>query len=548
MHGQGNYNIQVRQDPYARPPAFQQHPATTAPPTSHYGPLPPQPQVIQQGHPSFHPRPGAVAYQHVMTSVLHHGRPAPVMSGGMSSAQSYAHHPRPLQISNQISHSYPTIEQQLLPWSQNIHQLPPPPPPPPLQGQSAYQLPSSQGHTLERGHPSHAPPPPPPPYSSSSNVSTSDPCGSSVIPMPENSYQQSMAPVLPPPPPPPLPPSPPRVPPLPPSSPSSDILSMKEENQSWKGLPDEENLELECSPPGKPMHDRSVHVQVQIQHTESGFKVGSLDAEAAHSPTDSDMDMEDDITYPDEEKKNCSYVNSNDECGSRSQEDYTAEKLQPLQDNGGQRLSEISVCVNLLSAEASVAQAKEGGSGVASDCNVPITMKVFPRADSDKTGNGQNELSLDASIKEPASENIYFGQSGGPVVHPEPGSGELSCQLMKDANPSKILQGFSSNSTSENEEENLGDVSLPSMSDVTTKYDAEKGHAVGSEGSRKSLSESNKHLLPESVIGSPRSAMQADKLDIPTVVVAEFSDRSHRGRKNCQQWHLYCTPIKRFFK
>lgn len=290
MHGQGNYNIQVGQDPYARPPAFQQHPATTAPPTSHYGPLPPPPppQVIQHGNPSFRPGPGAVAYQHVMTSVLHHGRPSPAMSVGMSSAQSYIHHPRPPQISNQISHSYPTIEQQPLPWSQNMHQIPPPPPP--LQGQTAYQLPSSQGHTLERVHPSHAPPPAPPPYSSSPNVLTSHPSGSSVIPMREHSCQQSMAPVLPPPPP--LPPSPPRVPPLPPSSPSSDILSKKEVNQNWKGLPDGENLELECSPPGKPMDDRSVHVQVQLQHTESGTNVGSVDAEAAHSLTDSDMDME----------------------------------------------------------------------------------------------------------------------------------------------------------------------------------------------------------------------------------------------------------------
>lgn len=262
MHSQGNYSIQIGQDPYARPPPFPEHSSTTAPPTSHYGSQAPQSQVIQHGNPSFHPRPGAVAYQHVMTSAPHQG---------MSSAQSYGHYPRPPQIRDQISHSYSSIEQQSLPWSQNMHQLPPPPPRPP-QGPSAYQLPSSQGHTLERGpshqHPSHAPLPPPPPYLSSS--------------------------VLPPPPPPPLPPSPPRAPPLPPSSPSSDILSNKEGNHSWKGLPvpDGDNLELECSRFGKATDDRSVHVKVQFQHTESGIQVGSLDAEAACSPTDSDMDME----------------------------------------------------------------------------------------------------------------------------------------------------------------------------------------------------------------------------------------------------------------
>ncbi|XP_041998503.1 uncharacterized protein LOC121748307 [Salvia splendens] len=519
MHGRGNYNIQVGQDPYARPPAFQQHSATTAPPTSHYGPIPPQLQVTQHGHPSFHPRPGAVPYQHVMTNVQHHGRSAPVMSGGMSTGQSYAHHPRPPQISNQISHPYSTIEQRPLPWSQNVHQLPPPPP---LQGQSAFQLTSSQGNTLERGHPSHAPPPPLPHYSSSSNVMTSDPCGSSVNHMREHSYQQSMTPVLPLPPPP-----PPTVPPLPPSSPSSNFLSMREGSQSQKGLPDEENLELDCPPHGKSMN----YPKVQFQHTESEFKVGSVDAEASDTHTDSDMDMEDDITYPDEEKKNCPYVNSNDECGPMSQEDYTAEELQPLQHTRGHGLSEISVHGNLLFAEASVAHAKEGGSDVASDCNLPVTMKVFSRAELGKPGNGQKEISLDASVNKSPSENKYFGESGGPVNHPEPDYGELPGQSMNEANPTKIVQGYSSNSTSENKEENLGDVSLPSTSDATKNYYSEKGHDVGLADSCKSLSKSNKHVLPESVNRSPINVMQADKLDITTGGVAKFSDRSHKGQK-----------------
>lgn len=63
---------------------------------------------------------------------------------------------------------------------------------------------------------------------------------------------------------------------------------MREGNQSQKGLPDEENLELDCPPHGKSMDDP----KVQFQHTESECKVGSVDAEAAESHTDSDMDME----------------------------------------------------------------------------------------------------------------------------------------------------------------------------------------------------------------------------------------------------------------
>lgn len=516
MQGQGNYSIQVGQDPYAHRPAFQQHPATAPPPpppTSHYGPLAPQPHIIQHGHPSFHPRPGAVAYQHALTSVPHQGRPSPVASVGMSSAQSYSHHPRPPQISNQISHCYPIIEQQPLPWSQNGLQLPPPAP---LQGQSAYQLPSSH-HTLERAlshqHPSHAPPPPPPPHSSSSTVLMSGPGGSSGIPVQEHSYRQSMVPVLTPPPPPPLPASPPRVPPLPPSSPSSDILSKKDGNLSGKGLPDGDNLALEFPPPGKPAD------------------VGSVVVEAAHSLTDSDMDMEDDITYPDEEKQNFLSVNSNDECGSMSQEDYTGEKLQPLQHTGGHRLPEVSIHGNLSSAEASVAKAKGRGSEVASDCNFTVTVKAPSRDESGMTGCGQNGNSFDATVNESPFQHEHFAQSGGPVVHPETGYWELPQQLMEGAHPFKILQGYSSNNTSENKDENLGDVSLPSINDVSTKSVAEKGLDFGSDLTNKSLSESNKDLLPESMTVSPGNVMDADKLDIPTGMVEQSSDRSHRGQE-----------------
>lgn len=44
----------------------------------------------------------------------------------------------------------------------------------------------------------------------------------------------------------------------------------------------------------KPAEDRSAYeTEVLFQHTEKiGIEVGSVDAVVAHSPTDSDMDME----------------------------------------------------------------------------------------------------------------------------------------------------------------------------------------------------------------------------------------------------------------
>lgn len=286
------------------------------------------------------------------------------------------------------------------------------------------------------------------------------------------------------------------------------------------------------------MDGGSVHENVPFQHTESGTNEGSVDAEAAaHSPTDSDMDMEDDITYPDEEKKNLLSVNSNDECGSMSQEDYTGEKLQPLQHSGGYRPPEISVHGNLSSAEASVAKAKGGGTEVASDCNFLFTMKVSSRAESGMPGIGQNGNSLEASIKESASRHKIFGQPGGSVVHSETGYGELPGQVMEGENPIKVVHGYSSNNTSD-EDENLGDVDLASINDLSTKSDAEKEHDFGSYLSHKSLSESN--LLPDSA----RNVMEADKLPIPTGTVEGFSDRCHRGQEPVSSGTYVAHPSK----
>lgn len=153
-------------------------------------------------------------------------------------------------------------------------------------------------------------------------------------------------------------------------------------------------------------------------------------------------------------------------------------------------------------------------------------MKEFSRAESGTTGHGQNEISLDASIEESPSLNKISGKSPGRVVHSESGYGELHGLPMKGVNSFKIIQGYSSNSTSKNEDENLGDVIPLSINGETTKSDAKEGHDLGSVLRHKSMSD------PESVIGSPINMMQADKLAIPTGTVAESPDISSRGQRS----------------
>lgn len=66
----------------------------------------------------------------------------------------------------------------------------------------------------------------------------------------------------------------------------------------------------------------------------------------------------DDITHPDDEKRNCLSINAKDEYVSKTEEDYGKEQLKPSQQAGGLILP---VHENSLLVEASVSKAEKGG-------------------------------------------------------------------------------------------------------------------------------------------------------------------------------------------
>ncbi|KAG8379328.1 hypothetical protein BUALT_Bualt07G0077000 [Buddleja alternifolia] len=566
MHGQGNFTSQVAQGPYAPPSSFQQRPANPAtpavpplPPAFHYGQ---QPQVLQQGHPSFHLTPGILSYQHGVPSAHDQGAPGPFPSSGMNFAQSHLTHQ----------------------WSQNAHQLPPTAAPRPAP--KAYPLPSSQWNTMERGPLQ----PPLPPYSSSSSFMTSDSFGSSVPSIRKHSYSHSMGqlpppPLLPPPPPPP-PSSPPGVPPLPPSSPSSGNLLRNNEGCSLKeDLLNGDNLMLERPLFVKPVGDEVMHkIEVLGQYTEnSGAKVGSADAVVAHSPADSDMDMEDDITQPEEEKQHSLSNNLNDNSGPISQEGYEKEQLQALQQTGGHRFPPVALDGKLLFSESSVLKDERGEqityfrilmdgavsgmsvnlafflmswkrlifevanlltlvtcdfvsavSEMPSECDIPITGKVCSETDDlGMTENGQTQQTLDVGVKESSSQYNKFNQSNVSVASAETGYENISSQLMEVADPFKFLQGYATDNTSENEGENLlGDVSSPSIKVGCLNFDSQKGCNFESDLRCGSQSDSNKHMLSKSIIGSPKNVIEADKTSSATGKIEDFSHKGHRDQQS----------------
>lgn len=215
----------------------------------------------------------------------------------------------------------------------------------------------------------------------------------------------------------------------------------------------------------------------------SGTEVGSVDAAVAHSPTDSDMDMEDDITHPDEEKGNCLSINSNDENVSKSEEDDAKEQLQPSQHATGLMLP--------------VLKAEIGGSEIAS---YHATRKVASETDdSGMSENGQNEHPLDVGHKNFRKSSV-----------PESGDGKLSGQAMEGANSFKLLQGYASDNTSKNDEEN-----------IPTNFDAEKG-VFGSELRHETLREPNS----KSKVESPGNVMQTDKVIHTVEVVSDKGEET----------------------
>ncbi|KAL3640505.1 hypothetical protein CASFOL_015473 [Castilleja foliolosa] len=377
---------------------------------------------------------------------------APVLS---SSAKSYLHHPQlpQVHVRNQTSYSYPT-SQQHVPWSsssnQNVHQYP-------------FHL----------------------PYSSSSSCLTPDPFGSGPLPPPP-----PMGP-LPPPPPPPRPPplpmsSPPRVPPLPPS----DVFSENYGSQSLKELLDGDNLVV------GPGEDGNVHQkEAPCCHNENnGTRLVSVDAVVAYSPVGSDMEMEDDITHPDEEKTDCG-------CTSIYEEGFVKEHLQALQHTREHRIPEDSQHENMHYSEDPVLKDQRGGSEA---------------DESGMTNTEQTVQPLKASVNESYSQIKSSSQPSLPVVYDETGSEKLSGQLAEGPNSFNLLQGYASDNISENDGENLlEDVSSPDLNNGSSTFDAQKVRAD-------SLSESNKNMFPKSMIESPRNVMEAYK----------FSDKNRKGQES----------------
>ncbi|XP_073159502.1 uncharacterized protein [Henckelia pumila] len=449
MQSQDNFNSQVGQGTNVPPYAFQQRPGsasatpTVLPPlTFHQRPLGSQAQAIRPAHPTFPRAPGSLSFIHTPPGAPRQGPIACVPSHAMNSGHSYfTHQPPPLlQGSTEASRSFPASELQHFPWRQSAPQISPtvhiPAP-------GSYLLPSLQrsaGPPLQP--PSHhASRPPLPSYVSTSSSLMSDPLVTSTRPFSQHSYPHTIGslppppfPQPPPPPPPPMPPSPPGVPPLPPSSPpnlskNDGIRELKEDSPY-----DNDSISKDHPSTVKTAKDRNASsANIIFYSTEIVSVPEATDATFAHSPGDSDMDMEDDITQPDVEKS-CISRNPNEERLSFPQDDVRIEHVQVSQHPGGHRPSEVAL----------------DGPKIPPSGNQPVTGDAISEFnDSVPTATGVNDLEVNAQLF--SAQHANFSQLNPPVASADTIGGKLSDQLMEAESPFKLLQGYVTDDGSEND-------------------------------------------------------------------------------------------------
>ncbi|XP_010322582.1 zinc finger CCCH domain-containing protein 55-like isoform X2 [Solanum lycopersicum] len=471
MYDQGNYATQSGQnDNMLRPQMQQWSPASGPPPPP---PPPPaaqasRPPIFPHGHPPGPPQVGQhgpPAYQHAHPGVGHPCPPFPVPTSGSDSTQFYPllpPPPPPPPPSAQVHGSTPILQSHQVPvqhsqWNFSMHHVPPSkaptaprvlPPPPPLSQmlyRGSIRQPSPDNmqvflHNLPRPSP-----PPPPPNLQNHGFFTPSQFDPTTHSRNHDSHVQPAVSG----PRPPLPPSPPGDPPLPPSSPplistTANANSAKDEGSSVldggiaysEGIPVNKNLDSDLpSSPHKPV---SLAFPGEVSSVQL---INSINPAPSHSAVDSDMEIEDDITQLDEDLQ-----------------------IHPL---GAEKQLQGSLIEDILHQNSSV-------------CG-PSKSEEQRRDSPYRAPPSLYQPFLDDHLQISTSLEKKFSHPRGSPINKEVDLENVHSQLMEAASPFRLIQGYASDDSLDNDNENclenLGRLTVPPPSEVVAiipKTDTEK--------------------------------------------------------------------------
>ncbi|GFZ07686.1 histone-lysine N-methyltransferase [Actinidia rufa] len=578
MYGQGNYAAQFGRGPHTPMPPLQQRPVASPSPSLQQGPSASQPSTTQQGPPPFQHyvgHSGSFVYQHPPPLPVQQGPPFQVPTRGvMNAGLSYLPPPPPPPLPQQVRgspsvvHPYPTAPQNSQ-WTQNKHHIPTPVPPslgPPPTGPSGTEMfrtlipprvsstPPSQEHTPYRG-PIHLPQPGGDALAcddyKNPEGGTSYESGSPL----EEDLSDMEGTQL-------------DLPPPPPKPEEEKVVRRIEVLCCFiaKSGPSFEDMarQKECGNPefeflfgGEPGSEAAVAheyfewmknkcvLECKSQHEHNNLtlrplRIGTsmqtsslMDAGVSHSPCDSDMDMEDDITQPGEEHQVYnSFVSLNSEAVLIPKESDIQE-----QSRASQNAIEQSLCKNAISGSSGLAE-REKGSELFLDHDHFTYGRSLPNVDSSVVNSaGAAECpsisNLEKSSIPPLEES---SQSNASAAAAGTGSKKFPGELIEGASPFRLLQDYASDDSSEDDDKPcLEDVSpiraSPSPTAGGTSLNRDTGNNLQRDPGLKSLSS------PDVAVGTFSETVVTCSLRVPSNALEIFPESQRNS------WDANITSI-----
>lgn len=258
---------------------------------------------------------------------------------------------------------------------------------------------------------------------------------------------------------------------------------------------------------GCKFHEGQQHSESPLRPSGDDYSMKSysmMDAFVSSSPADSDMDMEDDITQPDEEHRiSKSFESQNHESDVVSSEPDTKEQLHAPQNDSERSPIKIAVSGNIFCSDSSGLVDHGEGPNLSMDHDRSASGKSLPMTESPVMNKiVAAECLLDSNLEiSSVFPHEDLGQSDSSAVTAVNSSVMVPSELIKGTSPFRLLQDYASDDSSENEDKPcLEDVHPATVSTPVKVAAAELDEEMGSDfemdlGS-KGLSESEKEFRP----------------------------------------------------
>ncbi|CDP18065.1 unnamed protein product [Coffea canephora] len=255
-----------------------------------------------------------------------------------------------------------------------------------------------------------------------------------------------------------------------------------------------------------------------------------------YSPVDSDMDMEDDITHPDEEPQNCTPNEISHEIISVSNRLDKWQELQPLPGIAEHSLAKDASDETLTYSGWQVSEELIQGAGISSDQNRSIIRKSVTKLGGLIASSSGDVENLSTSNVTKTSELLEVISQTNTSAHlAEVRLEKLPTQLVtQGGSPFTLLQDYASNESSDDEAHLVPTTAALSVKRDSVPLDTDFKVDWGTDLGAKSALESHKGLeqLPQSSILKPESVVVEAEMPYTTGKPEDFVDNTYGNQES----------------